>query len=163
MTETVQTRTAKKVGEGEVTSLAVRRDVGTGETVTLFLENLTSSESEIRIRGVELSAERQFNVNLHQNVTEDTAGSPVSDFEHYVGESDNVGSFNANIGGAYSDLNTDPFEELCPAESSKNILGSQSNASFILPPGTNVLLEATNESGNSSIVSISFEVSKVER
>jgi len=161
MTETVLNRRAREVRQGEVTSLAKRQSVQSGNVATYFIKNPSSNDNKLKLKGAVVSAEREFDLDLHQNVTQDTAGTPMPEFGHFVGQPEDLGT--VEFDGAYSGLETDPAEEFVPASTTREILGSKREGSVILPPGSNVLIRAVNASGNESSFSVRLEISEVER
>jgi len=109
MTETVLNRRAREVRQGEDTGREEAQSVPSGNVATYFVENPSSNDNKLKLKGAVVSAEREFDLDLHQNVTQDTAGTPMPEFGHFVGQPEDLGT--VEFDGAYSGLDTDPAEE----------------------------------------------------
>lgn len=161
MTQRTEPSRSQNVKEGSVITFSKRQTVAKTEKAYYFIGNPESNNEQVEVSGVSAVAGGAFNVDVHTDVTVDTPGTDMHEFNNRVGEGATVTNVERKYGGSYSDLDNNPLEDAIPGSTgnpSLQIGGSNAKTSFAVPPGNNLLMVYTNVSGADTYIVPRLEI-----
>lgn len=167
MTTTTRDYLIEQVRSGNVLIFSKLQTLNQGDTEYYFIEN-PEDNGLIEIESISTTAGTKTDVNIHTNVTVDTDGDDMHIINSRVGDVEDIG-LTRTYGGAYSDLDAEPFEDIIPGGEggssgpAGNVVGGIGrDIALSIPAGENVLLEFVNSSSSDGYIAPRFLINVVE-
>lgn len=160
MTQRVEPQRTQDLKSGDMSTFTARQNVTASGTAKYFIENPSGNNESVEVANISVNAGGQFDVDIHTNVTEDTAGTDLNKFENFVGDTSPT-NLETGFGGTYSNRDTDPFEDFVPGSSGNRSLqvgAASQGVDLLVSPGNNVLIDFTNVSGAEATIAPRIEV-----
>lgn len=122
--------------------------VANGDTRTIFIDNPGNSPRNAVGMVIRANASAKMQLDIFEDVTLNDTGTLISAKNANVG-ADTSSVVNVSENGSYSNLGDAIFETIVPGGGTSGLqIGGESQASTLyIPPGHNILLQATNTSG----------------